>query len=515
MIETLATWLLGASGALTVPQLGFAPQHGEHGTPSSQSAPVDPGPRTLGAPSQPGTDSAWSGGPRSPWGSGGGVPKGGGGGRASSKGGLVTAAPVAKRSEPPPSGAPPESSPDGGQSLLFYSVRIGGGGMGTGTGYYEEFIVSAPDQSKPRPLLVVFHKFGVSQQDIWLNTEFFQEAVRKKWHIVAPLSASGVHFGSRQGQINTEKAIEWMFDNFNVDRSRIYGIGFSMGGGAVTNFAARHLDPAELAFAAVVDHTGGIAHEDTYVQAPSAQFIFDFWFGDGSPGSTDPFEMARACLLDFDPDTLVVDPTNDLARNLVTVPLRVTRASIEPLPTAYLPRQCDVLVSHLTTLGGVVDYDIVPFFGHTWNMLDDHATVDWLGVHRLKVPTAHDTLADEDRRYWHFDVVQEAAGAFTPFSWDLDVPGNALTLSATENLTQLGVDTASAGLDPAQVLTVTLSTADNLADEVALEGYAMAPSAVHRDGVQQFVNWTYQATEGLLVLQEWDGTQAHTWVVTP
>ena len=416
---------------------------------------------------------------------------------------------------PPDPNLPDEALPGAGQALLFYQVHIGGFGMGTQTGYWEDFFVYSPDQTKERPLLVVFHKYGVSHYDAWLNTEFFQEAVRRGWHIIAPLSASGVHMGSIEGQINTEKAIEWMMGNFNIDKDRIYGVGFSMGGGAVTNFAARHLDHAKYSFAAVVDHTGGIAHEDTYVQSPSTQFVFDFWFGNGNPGSTDPFKMARSCLLDFHPDTLVVDPTNDLARNLTSVPIKVTRAAVEPLSTAYLSKQCDVFVNHLLSLGGKVVYEIVPYFGHSWDMLDERATVDWLGVHRLKVPTAHSTLADGDYRYYHFDVTQDAPQAFTPFTWSVDTTLNRLDLSATANLADLGVDLASAGLSATQTFELNLSTSDNLADEVTLQGWPTAPTAVHRDGVQEFTNWNYDSIEQELVIQEFDGTAAHQWVITP
>lgn len=514
MIQVLALTLLLAPGASAGPQWTTLPGSTTTQTVESSTDPLPPGPTTrpavrtstrrttaIGSIGQPGTGSGGtfnsSGGPGS-W--------------------NVTSSGISSRPDepPPPTGIPPEAKPDGSQSLLFYTVSFKGGPNGTGTGYSEDFMVYAPDQSKPRPMLVAFHKYGVSQNDIWINTRFFQEAVRRKWHIIAPLSASGVHMGSQEGQKNTEDALDWMMANFNIDRDRIYGVGFSMGGGAVANFAARHLDHNRYAFAAIFDHTGGIAHWDTYAQSPGTQFVFDFWFEDpNSPGELSPFLMAQACLLDFDPNTLVVKLNNNLARNLVTVPTKVTRASLEPLSTAYLQKQCDIFVNHLMGLGGTVIYEIVPFFGHTWAMLDEREVVDWLGVHRLKVPATHRTLADSNRRYWHFDVTQDAGGDFTPFLWTVDTVANSLTLQNTRNLTRLGVDMASAGLLTDQPFTVTLSTTDNLSDEVALQGWPTTPTTVHRDGVQQFVNWTYQSTEQLLTLQEWDGTTAHTWVVTP
>jgi S-formylglutathione hydrolase FrmB len=430
-------------------------------------------------------------------------------------GGGITATPAGNRAPKEDPNVPPEASPGGGMSLQVYTVHLNGGVNGTGTGYWEEFTVYAPDQSKPRPMLVAFHKYGVSQNDIWVNTTFFEEAMERGWYVLAPLSASGVHMGSIEGQINTEKAIEWMLDNFNINRDRIYGVGFSMGAGAVANFAARHLDPTKCMFAAIVDHTGGIAHVDTYYQSPSTQFVFDFWFGDGSEGSWDPFLMARSCLLDFDIHPTVVDPTTNLARNLVHVPTKVTRASIEPQATAYLGPQCDVFVSHLSSLGGQVKYEIVPYFGHSWAMLDEFKTLNWLSKRRLTLPTSHDTLADGDGRYFHFTVRQDAAMAFTPFIWGVDTTGNALTLSGTSNLTALEVDMTSAGLSGTQTFTLNLSTADGLADEVSLRGWPAMPTAVFRDGIELFTSWVYDDVEQLLTLQEPDGTQPHQWVVTP
>lgn len=424
---------------------------------------------------------------------------------------------IGNRSQPGGKPGPPESGPSGGMSQMYYTVHFGGGGgaNGTGTGYWEDFMVFAPDQTKPRPMVVVYHKYGVSQADIWINTTFFQAATAKGWYVVAPISASGVHEGCLEGQVNTEKVIDWMLDNFNINTNRIYGVGFSMGGGAVANFAARHLDPTKYMFAAIVDHTGSIAHIDTYNKTPAAQNVFDFWFGNGTPGSWIPFKMAQACLLNFSIHPTVVDPDTDLAGNLTHIPMKVTRATIEPQSTAYLSVQCDILVSHLLSLGADVTYEIVPYFGHSWAMLDEIKTLNWIGKYTLTLPTSQATLADVDGRYFHFTVKQEAAGAFTPFTWSVDDVQNSLALSETGNLDAIEVDLASAGLSGTQVFTLDLSTADGQADEVSLKGWPQAPTTVFRDGIEIFSSWSYQSPEQLLILQEPDGTQPHQWVITP
>ena len=52
------------------------------------------------------------------------------------------------------------TAPPGGTDApdipTYQLVHFGGFGQGTQTGYWEEAVVYAPDQSKPRPMLVLF-----------------------------------------------------------------------------------------------------------------------------------------------------------------------------------------------------------------------------------------------------------------------------------------------------------------------------------------------------------------------
>ena len=391
-----------------------------------------------------------------------------------------------------------------------------------GVGYPERFLVHAPlDRSTPRPMLVVFHKYNVGYLDALANTHFVQEGMRRQWYVVCPLSASGVNFSSIESQVNTEAVLDWMVSNpdLNVDTSRVYGVGFSMGGGSVTNYAARHVDPGGVMFAAVVNHTGGVALKDSYANAGAAEFVFDFWFGDGSQGSADPWKLARSSILNFDPVTLAVEDGEDLARNLLHVPMWIVRGQQDPL--AYLATQCDVLYGHMLSLGAVpgvtIRYDVVPGTEHEWATLDEADACDWLEQFTLQLPTSGRTLADEDETYFHFAVEQDAPDAFTPFEWSADALQNQLVLSQTANLARVTVDTQEAALDPSATLQVVTSTGDGLADEISLTGYATQPSAVLRDGlsVTLDVDWTWDSTTGTVGLLETDGSTRHVWDVLP
>jgi len=421
---------------------------------------------------------------------------------------------------PPLPNAPPSAGP-GPQYLKYYTFSVFLGTAKTGTSYFEKFQAYAPlAASGPRPLLVAFHRWGVSHLDIDYNTPLFDLAWQRGWYIIAPLSASGVHVNSLQGQQNTEMAIDWMLANFDVDPERIYGLGFSMGGGMTMNFAARHLDPKRFMFAALVDHTGSVSQNDTYAKEYAklnhgATYVWDYWFG----LPLDPFQMLRTSVIDFDPNTLVVDPDTDMAGNLTHVPLLVSRASTEAPGTAYLTTQCDVLVSHMTSLGQVPYYEIVPYMGHSWNSLDFVKAVQFLSLWKLRLPENADTLADQDGRFYYFYVHQDAPGAFTPFSWSINDTQNKVLIWHSKNLKQVDVDVPLTGLATDQVFWVVLKPDDGLADDVLLAGWPSAPSKVERDGSPVPIGpgpltYTYDPVEQELFLDE-DAAGQHQWFVYP
>jgi hypothetical protein len=385
-----------------------------------------------------------------------------------------------------------------------------------GTGWPETFLFHAPAQQTPRPMLVAFHSFARSENEIILETRLVQESADRDWYLLAPLSANKRHYSSMPAQLNTEAAIQWMLTHFpGIDRTRIYGIGFSMGGGMVTSYAARHLDPTDHMFAAIVDHTGTVSLKNTWEDEPASRFFLNFWYGEPSGTPAAYFGMARCSVLDFDGATQVVNADNAMARNLLHMGVRNTRALNDPL--AYLVEQAEVfngfMISLGAQLGASYDYRVLPSSQHYWNLLNYSVTLNWLSQFSLSLPAQANTLADSDRRYFYFDVVQESAGAFTPFSWSIDVAENRVRVHSTSNLLRIRVDTDMAGLDPALPLSIELGTVDGLPDEVSLSDYPAPPITVERDGIPTSA-WTYNALLAELTLQELDGS-AHTWVVTP
>ncbi len=410
----------------------------------------------------------------------------------------------------------------GGQKVLFYAVTIL-----PASGFTEVFAVFVPAQVPgPQPLLVGFHGYGFSAGDVPYNTTMLFEAKNRNWYLCAPLGGSQVNFSSTVAQVNTQAVLDFMLANFSdIDTSRIYGIGFSMGGGWALNYAARHLDPQRPMFAALVNHTGGVALKNTLLNESLpppdytfVQSVFDFWFGNSTQGSALPFEMARSSVVNFDATTLAVEQDQDLARNILHVPTRSVRAAGEPI--AYLTTQNDVLHSHFLSLGRQVgptyDYQVVPGTVHNWSTLNMKQACDFVGQFTLNLPTSASTLADANGKYFYFDVQQDVAGSFTRFDWTLQSAFNKLTLLSTKNLKRVTIDMTVAPLVSTSNLQLDLAAADGLADEVAVVKWPSLPTAVTRDTLPMVlgVNYTYDAPTQTLVLLETDPLQ-HAWIVTP
>ena len=393
----------------------------------------------------------------------------------------------------------------------------------TGSGWEEKFLLLVPNVAPPAvaPLLVAFHKFGNSQWDIEAHTTFIQECRGRGWYCVAPLGATQVSFGSIESQINTRAALDFVVNSFNVDRTRVYAVGFSMGAGAAVNYAARHLDPAGVMFAAVANHTGGVSLAHTWAnefddadvndnwanwQFLEAPDYLEFWFG--GPPAAQAFNYQRSSAIDLDPVGGTIGVDTDLARNLAHVPILDWIAAGDPI--AYLQDQMAAFHNHVGAQNPGNQLVTAPGSNHTWNTLNETDVCDYLAQFSLQLPASGSTLADEDGVYFRFNVEQDAPGAFTPFTWTL-VPGMyVFDLTATTNLKRIVIESAAAGLKFLRPWTVNLSTADGTGDRVVFRDVPHPPTSVTRDGVPAFAS--YDGGTNSLEIVETDPAP-HTWVL--
>ena len=122
----------------------------------------------------------------------------------------------------------------------------------TGTDELFSLYVPSSPSGQARPLIVGFHGFGVSHLDFsYYNTDILAEAAARDWFVLAPiqinpvLNTGDISFGSAESQLNVEHVLNYVLDEWPIDLDRIYGIGFSMGGGNAVSYAARHRDRSD------------------------------------------------------------------------------------------------------------------------------------------------------------------------------------------------------------------------------------------------------------------------------
>ena len=387
----------------------------------------------------------------------------------------------------------------------------------TGTPFAERVLVGLPDRASvtsPAPVMVMFHGYNRTEGSCYVEgRELFVEAQRRGWYVIAPLGAHKRNYGIDYAQTNIEHALTFLLSALPIDSQRVYGVGFSMGGGGALSYGARHMDPNKPRFAAIVNHTGGTSTSFVYWNSAEQHIFNDPLFFGGSP-ATFPFRYSTASVIDIDFATQAIDPNTDLGRNLQPVPVLNYHADFDPNVNLVLMTQ--KVHTWFGLIPGMESYLLTPNSAdHLWSTMDVNTVLNFLYSKTLVTPTegVHRLLADRDARWHHFTVTQDAAGAFTPFRWDFDSVSNRLTIDETENLQNLLVHSADLGLDTAQPVEVQMLTTDGTTETTTLTGYPVIPTTVLRGGITT-VDWSWDSLAETVTLTELtpDGT---TWAITP
>jgi len=385
-----------------------------------------------------------------------------------------------------------------------------------GTGWVESLLVGIPSTpAVPNtPLLVMFHGANISEWDCYENTPLFQDALNRGWYVIAPLGAHQLNWAIPYAQQNIEYGLSMFAELLPIDPNRIYGIGFSMGGGTMMSYAARHHDLNRPRFAALVNHTGATSIAHTYYSVASTP-AFDNPLLFGGPPTSNPFLYSQASTIDLDPGTLVVDPNTDQARNLAHVSVLNQHAQGDPL--VYLIEQTQAVYSWLAAIPGMETFLLTPPQNvHDWTTIDEPTALNYLQSKTLQTPAEgqHRLLADREANWFHFYVYQDAPGAFTPLRWTMNSAANSLVIDETENLARLVVNTASIGLNTAVNLEVVMQSTDGGAEVTTLTGYPLRPQRVQRNGVSS-TDWSWDPVGKTVTLNENDPGSGAVWKVRP
>lgn len=401
----------------------------------------------------------------------------------------------------------------------------------------EAFTIYAPElpAGQRAPLLTGFHAASVG----WLGIQEFSglipEAIQRDWFLVAPwqrntAASQNVSYGSEQSQLHVEAVLDFVLRRYAIDRDRIYGIGFSMGGGNALSYAARHRDRRHGAIAAVVNHTGTVALSDVYANVNgNVQTIMEQTFG-GTPQAV-PFEYQRSSLIELDSAGVLVSGGRHMARNLVSVPVQSWYHVADI--NGYLVNQTQAFDGFLSQLSGsqtqvfpvtTSTSNCVSLGQHCWDTVDRTMALDWLSNFTLDSSPAFGTvLTDRSVRWGQFEVEQAQPGAFSSFEFEVDPTGNSLLLSGPENLSGVTADISDLGLRADQPLSMRMRAAPGQSMVIRLTGWAAAPGSVERNattrlpdcsGTGQGTRWCHDpASQSLLIVE--DGMSQSSWVILP
>lgn len=385
----------------------------------------------------------------------------------------------------------------------------------TGTGWEERFLIGVPTAPlNPAPLLVVFHGYGEEHTDMVTKTSYFQEGMARGWIVIAPLGAHKYNYAIDYAQENVELALTWAATYLTLDPDRFYGVGFSMGGGMASSFAARHQDALGPRFAAVAVHSGTCSMRDVYWSANDKALLQHPDMFGGNPDQV-PFRYVAASTVDLDTVTGAVDQDSDLVRNLQHTPLYHFLAQHDP--NTFLLDQTQANHDQALLRGGDTTITQVNESVHQWWTLEEAVLLDWFEPKTLQGPADGQptrVVADRDARWFGIRVQQAQTDALTPFRWATVAAQNRVYLDEIENASLISLDPVTFGLDDTVPVELIVNNTDGLAVEFVLEGYDQAPVDVWRAGASTG-SWSYDAATKTVHLYESSAASYPLWKVWP
>jgi len=374
-----------------------------------------------------------------------------------------------------------------------------GDGFFTGTGFLERIQIMTPfgfDPNGPElPLILVFNGWGLSANSFFNGMSTIpDEANVRGWMVVAVTCLDDKSYGWITGQTGVEVAMNYVDHYYPIDRDRIYGVGWSGGGGSIVSYAARHRDPTQPMLAAVATNAGSYDLENTYFWVPSSIKTLmehpNLFQGPPSGGTLFNYERTQTQTL----SGVVIDPSRSQMKNLTHTPLHHVYSTDDPL--LYLAGQSTKFRDYF--LAEASSYSVQTFSGlpepHTWDLLPGPATLDFFEPHRLETDIgSFRVTADRKGRYDWATVFLQTGSDFATFSCALDETTNHVTVEDVSNVTALVIEPPPTRVALGTDFSVSFSTADAQPTLLRLARVTAAPDRI-MDGAIPFTAWTYDAS---------------------
>ena len=282
----------------------------------------------------------------------------------------------------------------------------------------------------PAPLVIALHWWG---GNLWDGLTWFGPAANKRnWLVASPdlrgenTVGGGIALASRVSQHDTIDLINYMKSNYNVDSSRIYITGVSMGGMQAAVTAEKYPD----IFAAAVEYKGPsdlIAwYNDSKASESEAWRTFYIEQEVGGTPLTNPFGYERRSAV-------------QMGRNLLHVPFAIVHGTQD---TMVLPHHAEDLWNAIATYG---PDNIAPIAWYVGNHGDPENpftidwAADWLSQSTLNSnPTGISIKTDESKPYYWLGVSQTGGDHWTEV--------RASFFPVTKTIAAVVSDTNSVGL---------------------------------------------------------------------
>jgi pimeloyl-ACP methyl ester carboxylesterase len=396
--------------------------------------------------------------------------------------------------EPPPGSIGDSSTPPALDGV------IPSGPSGTGTSVQEVFKYLLPagyetfqEGLPPIPLVMAYHGYGSSANSVALLSDIDDECYERGWAYFAPTGMDDQLFGSPLCLQNVEAALNWMLTHFNIDRDRIYLVGFSMGGGIAANFAARHRDPDGTMIAALGIVSGTFDWTMTWKLGNSTLKTLmesPFNFSGPASSSTYKYNYQKASGLfytyaSYPPlvPSLAPNEIQSLSTNLGSVPTYIVWDTGDTLAEVVL--QEAAFYNLVQSMGGIVNYHTVtgtlhPINGtpapHSWAVLDENALFDFFADKVVdRTPDSFHALIAESGNVSWVSVQQNFTNTFSLVDADMDPEIPYVQLSNVLNAKSVAVDVSTLGLSAGDPMRVNAGgTTGNF--ELTLGGFAEPPA---------------------------------------
>jgi len=352
-------------------------------------------------------------------------------------------------------------------------------------GFYEDVlwlqIPSSYNPSIAHPLLFGWHQYGANAFEFANATNFDGQCDRRGWLAASITGVSTTNWTNRLAQTSAEIALDYISSEYNVDESRIYMIGSSMGGGSGMIYHNNHLDPNDHMIAAAVSVSGIMDDTRRFIEQGYNQSMVNAF---GGTSHQVPFEYRRYSPAYFREDTC------SMHWNLKHLPVCLI-AGTDDLPWL---RHAEDMYELLTDYVDTVYFEQTPVVGHGWMVVDAVFACDWLENFTLEDnPVDINIAADEPDVYYWTEVMEMFQGDnFASYNAFYDTTQNYFQLNVNFNLGKIAVEAEFMGLNTSENLEFDWNIIQLQPSSLVLRDYSSQPEMIMRDG-NTYNDWTYNS----------------------